>query len=240
MTWPLALLFAFILGLTRGGIKGIAPLFVMLMILAFGGKASTGIIVPLLVIGDFYAMYLYRKHVNWSHVKSFMPWVIMGAMAGAFIGKDFSDVYFEKGISLIIMLSVTTIVIWELNPHKQLKSHWLTTCFTGLGSGIFSIIGNFAGTFANIYFLKSQLPRRQIIGTGTFVYLGVNIFKIPFHIYVWKSLTWNTLKIDFCLLPAMFVGILVGFQVIRIATDKWFRVFLLVVTFISALAIFIR
>ncbi|HUH45770.1 MAG TPA: hypothetical protein VLZ54_01350, partial [Arenibacter sp.] len=61
-TWALALTAAFILGISKSGIKGIAVIIVTLMALAFGARESTGILLPLLVAGDAFAVIYYHRH----------------------------------------------------------------------------------------------------------------------------------------------------------------------------------
>jgi hypothetical protein len=48
--WALILTGAFIIGLSKAGLKGIDMLNVTIMAIVFGGKASTGIVLPLLCI----------------------------------------------------------------------------------------------------------------------------------------------------------------------------------------------
>jgi len=71
MSWILAWSSAFILGLSRGGLKGVGPLFVLLMAAAYGGKLSVGIIVPLLILGDVFALFFYKKYIRKKYVISF-------------------------------------------------------------------------------------------------------------------------------------------------------------------------
>lgn len=59
--WILALTAAFVIGISKAGIKGIAIINVTLMALAFGAKESTGLVVPLLVLGDAFAGYLLQQ-----------------------------------------------------------------------------------------------------------------------------------------------------------------------------------
>ncbi|MDQ3017031.1 MAG: hypothetical protein M3R25_10000 [Bacteroidota bacterium] len=56
MQWALAFLGAFMVGIAKGGIKGLGPIITVVIALGFGGKASTGIIMPLLMIGDVFAV----------------------------------------------------------------------------------------------------------------------------------------------------------------------------------------
>ena len=65
-TWLIATLASFILGISKSGIKGISIVIVTLLALAFGARASTGILLPLLVVGDAFAViYSY-----WDHCES--------------------------------------------------------------------------------------------------------------------------------------------------------------------------
>jgi len=51
LTIFLASLGAFLIGVAKAGLKGMGVFMVTLMALAFGAKASTGIVVPLLFFG---------------------------------------------------------------------------------------------------------------------------------------------------------------------------------------------
>ena len=48
--WAIALAAALLIGVSKAGIKGLSVLFVTMMAYAFGGKASTGIVLPLLIL----------------------------------------------------------------------------------------------------------------------------------------------------------------------------------------------
>ena len=65
--WLLIFAAAFILGLAKAGLKGIDMLNVTIMALVFGGKASTGVVLPLLCIADIGAVLYYNRHAQWKH-----------------------------------------------------------------------------------------------------------------------------------------------------------------------------
>jgi hypothetical protein len=56
-SWIFAFIASFIMGISKAGIKGIAIVTVTLMALAFGARESTGLIVPLLIVGDIFAVF---------------------------------------------------------------------------------------------------------------------------------------------------------------------------------------
>ncbi len=96
--WLIILLGAFIVGISKSGIKGIGIIIVTLMALVFGGKASTGIVLILFCFGDVMAVLYYKRHAQWKYLIQFMPWMIVGVVLGAFVGKDLPEDVFKKGI----------------------------------------------------------------------------------------------------------------------------------------------
>src|SRR5258708_16607348 len=86
--WILIVLAAFIIGLSKAGLKGIDMLNVTLMAIVFGGKASTGIVLPLLCAADIMAVIYYHRHAQWQHFWRLVPWVMAGIFIGGFCGED--------------------------------------------------------------------------------------------------------------------------------------------------------
>src|SRR6188508_2114272 len=97
---------AFILGLAKAGLRGIDMLNVTIMAIVFGGKASTGIVLPLLCIADIAAVWYYNRHAQWKHFWKLIPWMMVGILIGVFIGKDLNEVVFRKVMALIIIITV--------------------------------------------------------------------------------------------------------------------------------------
>ena len=85
---------AFILGLAKAGLKGIDMLNVTLMALVFGGKASTGIVLPLLCAADIAAVIYYNRHAQWNHFWKLVPWMAAGILIGVVTGKDLNEIIF--------------------------------------------------------------------------------------------------------------------------------------------------
>ena len=78
--WTLAIKAAFIVGVSKSGIKGISLLFVTLTAIAFGGKASTGIVLPMLIAGDIFAVWYYNRYTHWKYLRQLLPWMMAGVL----------------------------------------------------------------------------------------------------------------------------------------------------------------
>ena len=72
-------------------------MIVTIMALVFGSKSSTGIIVPLLIVGDIFAVIYYNRHARWDYLFKLLPWMIAGVLIGVWIGKDLPELL-ENGI----------------------------------------------------------------------------------------------------------------------------------------------
>lgn len=232
-TLILASLAAFVLGLSRGGLKGIAPVFVLMMTVAYGGKQAAGVIVPLLILGDIFALRHYRAFIRKKYIIEFSPFVIIGLLIGAWLGKDMSEVFFKKWIVVLIGLSIAILWIWEQFLKNKTNSHTLLNSLLGIGAGFYSMMGNFAGAFATVYFLLTRLPKNELIGTATFIFFIANLIKLPFHIYVWETISWQTTEIDLYLIPSMLLGFWAGAKIVAKINEVVFRRFLYVVTLLG-------
>ena len=210
------------------------------MALAFGAKESTGLIVPLLVVGDAFAVIYYNRHAQWKYIVAFLPWMILGILIGTAVGKDLPETTFKISMSVIILGTVIMMYWWDRKKSKNVPTHWAFAGFIGTMAGITTMIGNLAGAFSNIYFLAMRLPKNEFIGTAAWLFFIVNIFKLPFHIFIWKTITPETLLINLKLVPGIVLGIIVGVRLVKIIKEQFYRKMILVLTAIGAFLILFR
>jgi uncharacterized protein len=231
---------AFIIGLSKAGLKGIDMLNVTIMTIVFGGKASTGIVLPLLCVADILAVKYYHRHAQWPHVIKLMPWMVAGILVGVFVGKDLNEAIFRKVMATIIVLTVVIILVIEFRKAMVVPGNKLFTAGMGLVSGFTTMLGNLAGAFSNIYFLAMRLPKNDFIGTGAWIFLIINLFKLPFQVFYWKNITTSSLLTDLALVPFLVLGFWCGIKVVARIKDDLYRQVVIVLTLIGAIFIFLK
>ena len=236
----LAFIAAFLLGVGKGGIKGISILTVTLMVLAYGAKSSTGIILPLLIAGDIMAVIYFKKYTKWKYLVHFLPWMLVGVVIASLVGKDLPETIFKNWMAGIILISVIFMWFSESATKSILSENRFFGGTVGFAAGFTTMIGNLAGPFANLFFLATRLPKNEIIGTSAWVFFIVNNFKVPFHVFYWKTITWDTLQTNLTLFPFVVIGFFLGVKLVSYFSEKFFRQFLLIVTAIGAILIFIK
>ena len=236
--WALAYLGVFILGLSKSGLKGIGVLFVIVFAHIFGGKSSTGVVLPLLIAGDIFAVSYYNRHTEWKYIKRLMPWMIAGVLIGVWVGKDMPETIFKQGMAVIILLTVFMMFWWEYREEKVVPNHWWFAGLMGLSAGFTTMVGNLAGAFANIFFLAMRIPKNVFIGTAAWLFFLINLFKLPFHIFVWETISLDTFALNVRLLPGLALGLFLGVRLIAKIKEHHYRKIILILTALGAILIF--
>jgi len=231
---------AFILGLAKAGLKGIDMLNVTMMALVFGGKVSTGIVLPLLCAADIAAVLYYNRHAQWKHFWKLVPWMAVGILIGVVTGKDLNELVFRKVMALIIIITVIIMIAMEFRKSESVPTNPLFVAGTGIVAGITTMLGNLAGAFSNIYFLAMRMTKNDFIGTAAWVFLVINFFKLPFQVLYWKNITGASLQIDLALLPALALGFWSGIKMVKRIRDDNYRKVVIVLTLVGAVVIFLK
>ena len=240
LNWFLVLLSAFIIGLAKAGIKGIDMMNVTLMAIVFGGKASTGIVLPLLCAADIMAVWYYHRHAQWNHFWKLIPWMAAGILIGVFVGKDLDEIIFRRVMACIIIITVLIMLFLELKKTFPVPRNRAFAATMGLTSGFATMLGNLAGAFSNLYFLAMRMSKNDFIGTAAWLFLVINLFKLPFQVFYWKNITAQTLWIDLLLVPALMLGFFAGIWIVGKIRDESYRRVVIALTLVGAIFIFFR
>ena len=233
----LAFLATLMLGLSKSGIKGIGVIIVTIMALVFGSKDSTGILIPMMIFADIFAVIYYHRHTQWHFLGKLLPSMVVGVLIGVWIGNDIPEILFKQLMAALILLTVVVMFVIDRLNKKIIPNHWLFSGSMGLVSGFTSMIGNLAGSFSTIYFLAMRLPKNEFIGTAAWLFFIINIFKLPFHIFVWKTVNIDSLRVNLLLFPAVILGFFLGVFLVKKIQNESYRRFILIVTAAGAFII---
>jgi uncharacterized membrane protein YfcA len=238
--WAMAMLGSFMLGIAKGGIKGLGVIITTLFAIAFGSKTSTGIVMPLLLVGDLFAVFYYHQHARWSYLWRLMPWMLGGVVLGVWYGKDLPEVEFKKGMAMLILISV--VLMWLLDRVKRIKipDNRMFAGIMGTLAGFSTMVGNLAGPFSELYFLAIRMPKQMFIGTAAWLFFLINIFKLPVHIFSWHTIHMGSLMADLVLLPAELLGLWAGVRLVGVLHQDQFRKAIMALNTLGSLLIFLR
>lgn len=238
--WLAVGLAAFVLGISKSGIKGIGILIVLILAFVFGEKASTGILLPMLISADILAVSYYNRHTQWKFIKMLLPWMIIGVLVGVWVGDAISEVLFKRVMAVIIIGSILIMWFFENRKSTTVPNNRLFSYSTGFLAGFTTMIGNLAGPISNVYFLAMRLPKNEFIGTAAWLFFIINVFKLPFHFFVWKTVSKDTLILNIVLFPLVAIGFFAGAKVVKLISNSNYRRFIIIITVIGGVIMLFR
>lgn len=222
--------------MAKTGVHGTGILAVPLLATVFGGQQSTGILLPMLMLADVMGVVYYHRHASWHHLKLLFPWAALGVVVGTLVGSYINDEVFKLIMGAIILISVFIMIWLEKSSHQEeVPTNTLFAHGMGIAGGFTSMVGNLAGSVMGIYLLSTRLPKNAYIGTAAWFFMVVNWFKFPFHVFVWHTISINTLLFDLVTLPVILLGAYLGIVIIKKVSEKIFRWFIIVMTLVAAM-----
>lgn len=234
--WILVTIAAFGVGLSKSGLAGVGMIHVVIFAIVFGARDSTGILLPLLIVGDVCAVKLFGTKVQWQPVKRLLPPALIGVVFGYWLMGSLNEVAFRLTVGLII-LGLTLIQLFRMWRPSLFDHIPHTTWFAwslGLLSGITTMLANAAGPIVALFLLAVALPKYQLIASGAWFFLIMNLYKVPFSLAL-GLITLQTLTTNAVLAPAVFLGLLAGKRLVKIIPQKLFDSLLLAFTGAAAL-----
>lgn len=218
--WLLGAFSAWLIGVSKTGVPGMGILVVPLMALAFGGRPSIGVVLPMLIFADCFAVAWYRKHTQWKQLWVLVPWVLAGGAVGAAVlywlgnlpGRDYLNPII--GILVLSMLGV--------NQLRRIRKEHLTPhtgagiAGTGMLAGFATTVSNAAGPVMTLYLAAHRLPKEQFVATNAFFFFFVNVSKVPVYLLLTalnpaKPLfTSHGLTFNLFVIPAILFGVWMG------------------------------
>ncbi len=239
-SWILVGICSIIWGLSKSGIKGIAVMAVPVMAYLFGSRPSTGVVLPMLIIADIMAVLYYSRHAQWKYLLKLLPWTMAGIVLGTWVGDQLEEDSFKKLMAVLIIMSVVVMIYWERRKFLAVPDYLWFSAIMGVSAGFTTMVGNVAGGIITIYLLAMRLPKDQFIGTGAWFFLIINAFKVPFHIFFWKTINLQTLGLNLIMTPLIGLGFILGVYLVGKFNDSMYRRFALIMTGFAAIVMLLR
>lgn len=234
--WVLLALGATGIGVSKSGLPGVSLVHVLVFAFVFGARASTGILLPLLLVGDACAVRLVGRDVRWAYVRRLMPPALVGVVLGWLLLDRLDEAAFRPLIGTIILaLSGGQLVrLWRPDllaavPHSPAFA-WLM----GILTGVTTMLANAAGPVVALYLLAIALPKTELVATAAWFFLLLNFAKIPFSMNL-GLIDRSTLLVNLALAPCVVAGLLAGRWIVRRIPQRTFDTLLLLFTAVAAL-----
>lgn len=234
--WVLAVIAAFCAGVSKAGLAGVGLLGVTCMAVAIPGRASTGVVLPLLIFADLLAASTFREHVQWGQIQKLAWPICLGVFIGCWLLVVIPDGAFRPVIGGMVLGMLALQIVRQRFPgfDAALPHSRLFAWFSGLLTGIATMVANAAGPIASTYLIILSLPKHHFVHTMAWLFLFVNLFKVPFGIYL-GLINVGSLSLNIFLVPSVIIGLWSGKWLLEKVPQQTYQSIVLSFAAISAL-----
>ncbi len=242
--WTWCVLAAVCVGLSKTGFNGVALVSVALMAGVLPARQSVGVVLPMLIFADCFAVRSFRQHARWTEIRRVLPSALVGIVAGAgvlhfFNGSGWAtDALFKRVVGGIVL--ALTLLQYVRSARPGLFAHEAAAVgnthgwIMGALAGVTTMLANAAGPILALYFLAVGLPKLELVGTSAWVFLLLNVAKIPFNFQL-GIINADSLRLNLVLLPAVVAGVLVGRWLLQRLPQAGFQQLLLAFALLASL-----
>ncbi|RPF27027.1 sulfite exporter TauE/SafE family protein [Georgenia muralis] len=110
--WTALAVGALLVGLAKTAVPGAGTISVALFAAVLPAKASTGVLLVLLMVGDLFALYAYRAHADLGALRRLVPTVLLGVVAGTAFLQLAGDGVVRRVIGVILLL-LLAVTLWR-------------------------------------------------------------------------------------------------------------------------------
>lgn len=225
---------AVVTGFAKSGISGMGTLAIPVMAMGFGAKASSGILLPMLITGDIFALFFYRRFAQRKILSAILPYALVGIVLGYFGLRAISDHMLKivMGILVIVLIGITPLVR-KIDTSAGHWKYWLAPLF-GVLAGITSMMANAAGALVTLYLLWMNVDKNEFLGTNAWFFFIVNCCKVPFSMHLGLINAQSGL-LNLFLVPAVLAGAFAGVWLVKRINQRVFEISVQVLTLVAGI-----
>jgi len=237
--WAFAALAAICLGMSKTGFGAMSVVGILLMANVFPVRESTGVILPMLIVADIFAVWSFHRFTVWRIMTKILAPALAGVVVGWLLMPVIPHGIFSKIIAalLIGLLGLSVAQKLSTRPQKIAGEHPAIAWPLGVLAGITTMLANAAGAVVTVYLLACRLPKYEFVGTAAWFFFIVNVLKVPFSASL-GLITPATLAFNAALVPAVIAGVYIGKLVLGKINQQAFEWLLIILSFLGCLRLF--
>jgi uncharacterized protein len=240
--FALALAGAACIGMAKSGLGGLALLNILIMSQIFGARAAVGIILPLLLAADLFVFPIFRRYAAWRDVMPMLGIALVGVILGTVLLHQINEPAARRTIGAIIFSLLALHFLARRLRHlhaTHLSHHPAFTISCGLFAGLSTTLANAAGPVMTVYLVVRGVTKEFFLGYSARFFLLTNLLKIPFLTAI-GLITPQTLLLNLKLLPAVALGIAIGYPIVRALPQPLFNVLMIASALLAGLVLLLR
>jgi uncharacterized membrane protein YfcA len=212
--WLVTALACFLVGLSKGGLGGMIGIFITAMIsLVLPAEKVIGQVLPLLMIGDVFAVAAHWGEWDRRLVMRLIPGALVGVGASTYLLGTISGEDLRVALGVIVLLFVGyKLLEGRLLRRIDFEPRRIHGWLAGILSGITSTLAHGGGPPVNIFLLIQNLKPQTLVASAALYFLVLNWLKVPSYLLA-GAFDWGLIRSTTWFMPLIPVGVWAG---------KWF------------------
>jgi uncharacterized membrane protein YfcA len=237
---------ALLVGFSKTAVSGANTVSLAIFAAVLPARASTGVLLPVLIVGDVLAVLTYRRHAHWPTLWRLFPAVAAGVVLGTLflVWADDGIVRTSIGAILLLMAAVT---LWRRRVAAQddqpdsvvTRGGRIKARSYGVLGGFTTMVANAGGPVMSMYLLSAGFRKLGFLGTSAFFFLIVNVSKVPFSVGL-GLIDGHSLLLDAALAVFVVPGAFIGKWAVNRINQQLFERLVIAATVLGGVQLLLR
>ncbi|MZD03816.1 TSUP family transporter [Streptomyces sp. SID5785] len=236
---------ALLVGFSKTAVSGANTVSLAIFAAVLPARASTGVLLPILIFGDILAVLTYRRHAHWPTLWRLFPAVAAGVVAGTAFLALAGDGAVRTSIGAILLL-MAGVTVWRRRRSQAPEPERAATRADRAKAGSYGVLGGFTTMVANaggpvmsMYLLSAGFRKLGFLGTSAWFFLIVNSAKVPFSVGL-GLIDGRSLLLDAALVAFVVPGALLGRACVDRIDQRLFEQLVIAATVLGGLQLLLR
>ncbi|NLD96735.1 MAG: sulfite exporter TauE/SafE family protein [Synergistaceae bacterium] len=240
-SWAIVLSAGAGVGIAKTAVPGSGILVVALMAMTLPSRLSVGVMLPMLIFGDLFAVGKFWMHTDKRRLLTLLLFALPGLGVGYMVLRFASDDQLRPIIggvvlAMLILHQVSRVLKQRRGAAAAAdgKTSPLLTAVFGFFAGVGTGMANASGPVMSLYLLIAGLPKLPFIAVTAWFFFIMNLLKVPLFFSL-GLITMQSLRINMLALPSIAAGALLGYWIVKRISQERFNQIVLTLAFVAAL-----
>jgi uncharacterized membrane protein YfcA len=177
---------AFMISLSKGGLGGmLGALATPMMVLVMPANQVLGLLLPIMLLADVFAIALHWRKWNGRLVWLLTPGAVIGVTIGTYFIANAPSNVLKIGLAAIALVFVIYKLIEKrLLASLKYKSRTWHGWLAGTTAGFASSLAHSGGPPISIYLMLQDVTPNVFISTSVLFFAILNWIKVPYYLYI--------------------------------------------------------
>lgn len=211
------------LGLSKGGFAGAGQMATPLLALVMPPLEAAAIFLPIMLIQDASAVWVYRKDWDGRILAIMLPGALAGTALAGWVAAYISNAAVRVSIGVTSIVFVAYAVYGMVRHAKRPVRDGSVGAglFWGAVSGFTSTLCQAGGPPYQVYVLAQKLPKMTFVGTTAMYFATLNAAKVPPYLAL-GQFSFKGFGTSLVLLPLALAANQLGFWLVRRTPQELF------------------